>query len=380
LLSAATDIGEQLAALAFVGDGEAHWTGLVPLADHGFQYRTIGTDLYEGTAGVAIFLAYLARATGRSDFADLARAAYAGAARRNRDSSVGAFTGAAGLLYTALHLAAVLDDPIADALDIIGSIAGDVRKDRVFDVLGGSAGCILVMLQVAARYPSTDALSVARACGRHLVRHAVEIDGGLGWPPGPEGGRPLLGLAHGAGGVAAALGQLAVVAPDPRFTRAARRALAYERAHFVPHAANWPDRRGDGGGASRPERFGWAWCHGAPGVGLARLMTPLPEAEADVGIAAASTDAHGFGGFHNLCHGDLGNAELLVLAGERRQARRRAHTVLDYRRRAGGWLCGTPDDIETPSLMTGIAGIGYQLLRLADPDAVPSVLTLAGPV
>jgi lantibiotic modifying enzyme len=30
--------------------------------------------------------------------------------------------------------------------------------------------------------------------------------------------------------------------------------------------------------------------------------------------------------------------------------------------------------------MTGLAGIGYELLRLAEPDKVPSVLTLAPPV
>ena len=33
-----------------------------------------------------------------------------------------------------------------------------------------------------------------------------------------------------------------------------------------------------------------------------------------------------------------------------------------------------------PGLMTGIAGIGYQLLRLAEPGRVPSVLTLAPPI
>jgi hypothetical protein len=30
--------------------------------------------------------------------------------------------------------------------------------------------------------------------------------------------------------------------------------------------------------------------------------------------------------------------------------------------------------------MVGIAGIGYELLRLAEPELVPSVLTLAAPV
>ena len=111
---------------------------------------------------------------------------------------------------------------------------------------------------------------------------------------------------------------------------------------------------------------------------MARLMTPL-DVDTDVAGAVASTDAHGFGGHHNLCHGDLGNAELLLLAGQRPRALRRAHDVLEHHRRTGTWLCGTPAGVEPPSLMTGLAGIGYQLLRLAEPETVPSVLTLEGP-
>ena len=44
-----------------------------------------------------------------------------------------------------------------------------------------------------------------------------------------------------------------------------------------------------------------------------------------------------------------------------------------------GWLCGTPQGAETLGLMTGLAGIGYMLLRVANPEEVPAVLTLATP-
>lgn len=44
-----------------------------------------------------------------------------------------------------------------------------------------------------------------------------------------------------------------------------------------------------------------------------------------------------------------------------------------------GWVSGVPFGIETPGLMTGLAGIGYELLRLAAPEQVPSVLLLASP-
>jgi lantibiotic modifying enzyme len=45
-----------------------------------------------------------------------------------------------------------------------------------------------------------------------------------------------------------------------------------------------------------------------------------------------------------------------------------------------GWLCANPLGVESPGLMTGLAGIGYELLRLAAPTRVPSVLALAPPI
>jgi lantibiotic modifying enzyme len=46
---------------------------------------------------------------------------------------------------------------------------------------------------------------------------------------------------------------------------------------------------------------------------------------------------------------------------------------------AGHWRTGAPRAIETPGLLTGLAGIGYGLLRRAQPDRVPSVLALDPP-
>jgi type 2 lantibiotic biosynthesis protein LanM len=45
-----------------------------------------------------------------------------------------------------------------------------------------------------------------------------------------------------------------------------------------------------------------------------------------------------------------------------------------------GWRCRTPLAVETPGLLSGLAGIGYELLRLAEPELVPSVLALEPPV
>jgi lantibiotic modifying enzyme len=125
------------------------------------------------------------------------------------------------------------------------------------------------------------------------------------------------------------------------------------------------------------------------GVGMARLDMPGFEDDAEVAreidIAVETTRRAGFGGSHCLCHGDLGNLELLLLAAQKRNdaalrsdVYRRARGILDGVA-AHGWLTGVPLGVETPGLMNGLAGIGYAFLRLSAPEAVPSVLTLAPP-
>jgi type 2 lantibiotic biosynthesis protein LanM len=385
LVEAAEEIGDRLSRLAIIDNGEAHWTGLLRSPAGGYEYSVVGPDLYEGGAGIALFLAYLARATDRPDFERLARAAYVGAARQFASPapppSVGAFSGLPGLLYTALHLSDLFGDPriVGDALRHLDPISREVGRGSEIDVMHGSAGCLLVMLRLAEHVPSSRAMEVAGRCGSHLLQHVAWTDGG----------RPLLGLSHGAAGVAAALAQLARASADLRFDHAARRALAYERARFDPGSENWPDLRGDDDDEARPPTFMWAWCHGAPGIGIARLMTPVSDdatRHTDVAIALSSTEGHGFDGPDNLCHGGLGNTDLFLLAAReygdprwRSRAMSRAFTALDRRRQTGAWRCDAPDGLEPPSLMTGVAGIGYQLLRLADPDTVPSVLALEGP-
>lgn len=106
------------------------------------------------------------------------------------------------------------------------------------------------------------------------------------------------------------------------------------------------------------------------------------EIEADLEVAVEATRRHGVGFNHCLCHGDLGNLELLrsaavvldrpELAGE---VERRGRLIVEGLGRVGP-LCGTPMGSETPGLMNGLAGIGYGLLRLAALERVPSVMTL----
>jgi lantibiotic modifying enzyme len=220
------------------------------------------------------------------------------------------------------------------------------------------------------------------------------MEHGIGWMPKFGGTKPLTGFSHGAAGIAWALLELAAVTGEERFRKAALDAIAYERSLFRPEVGNWPDLR-DFANTLKADNNNQhtcmtAWCHGAPGIGLARLrcLQHLDDAQirSEINAALKTTLAHGFGGNHSLCHGDLGNLELLLQASEilgepqwRHQVNRLASIILESINQHG-WLCGIPLGVESPGLMTGLAGIGYGLLRLAEPKRVPSVLVLEPPV
>ena len=110
-----------------------------------------------------------------------------------------------------------------------------------------------------------------------------------------------------------------------------------------------------------------------------------PGVRAEIAAALETSLREGFGRNHSLCHGDLGNLELLlqarrILGGPRweDEIRRRTATVLASIE-TNGWRSGVAFGVETPGLMVGLAGIGYELLRLAEPEHVPSVLVLEPP-
>ena len=84
-----------------------------------------------------------------------------------------------------------------------------------------------------------------------------------------------------------------------------------------------------------------------------------------------------------VCHGLAGNADILLYGSQVLGKGHEAYLKLLHqvatngvRKHARGgkqWPCGTRG--ETPSLMLGLAGIGYSYLRVAD-CSLPSVLML----
>jgi hypothetical protein len=370
----------------------------------------LGPDLYAGSAGIAWFLAQLHAITGDPACRLTALGAIARSIRQlhRRPADAGHplsfFLGHLGVSCTAQRVGVLTGEAGLDAQAeaIIDRLAGTFHTPHPLDLLGGNAGAILALLAMSRTATRTGGLELATALGEELCQKSRQQGVVWSWAPeiatGPgTASRPLTGLGHGASGIGLALIELYAVTGRPDWLEAARGAFAYEDSLFNPTLGNWPDlRHRDALGTSPPvPSYARAWCHGAPGIALARLRAAeLDPARAETHLfmarAAITTTLHTIDKIlglpsrdASLCHGLAGLMEVALIAGcslkdaschERVLAA--ARFLIDSHARTGDWPSGLASGGPNPSLMLGLAGTGFSLLRLHDPAAIPSVLLL----
>jgi type 2 lantibiotic biosynthesis protein LanM len=400
LIAAARSVGERLDVLALRGENDATWLGLTLTQERYWSLAPLSWDLYVGLPGVVLFLAYLGALTHEERFTQLAQSALRALRQQLEHSkasitSIGGFSGWGGLIYLFTHLGVLWQQPtlLAEAEEMAIALPPLIEKDDQLDVLGGAAGCLMALVGLCRRAPSERTLAAALQCGEKIIASAQQMEHGVAWKTGAPAIKPLAGFSHGAAGIACALLELSDLTGEERFRLVAREAITYERSLFSTEAGNWPDlREPETSGESAvesPNDFITAWCHGAAGIGLARLRSLRYSNDGsireEIDVAIKTTLEQGFGHNHSLCHGDLGNLDVLMQAAQilddqilSAQVKRFSSMILESINR-DGWLCGTPLGVESPGLMIGLAGIGYGLLRLAEPLRVPSILALAPP-
>jgi type 2 lantibiotic biosynthesis protein LanM len=398
LLAVADVLGYRLDRIAFQTDGSAQWLGVNTLGGRDWAPGPLRADLFHGLAGVALFLGWLGRLTGDKARTRLGRGALATAltqvARGELDRTAG-LAGLPGVAYALAQLGPLWEDErlLDMAVGCFERLGDAIGEDVEYDFVGGSAGTIAALRALHLTRPSDWLLEQVRAGAERLLATAERHPSGAGWVPrqlaaAGKADKPIAGFAHGVGSIAWTLFEAAELLGDGRYAEVAREAVRYEQALYRPEHGTWSDLRDYGVlGMPEGEPPPIAWCYGAMGIGLARVLSlPYLEgdqlARAEIATALDTTERLGFGQSHALCHGDVGNVELYLQVaaklGQPRwkvEARKRMAGVVASARKQG-WVCGTPLGVETPGLMVGLAGTGYGMLRVAAPDEVPAVLAM----
>jgi lantibiotic biosynthesis protein len=388
-LEAARQLGRRICDAADWRGDRCTWTGS--------QGGPMDADLYDGTAGVAWFLAQLAAVAGEDGaWRPTAVAAIRHALDRVADrptTRAGLYHGDLGALWAAAEVGGQLGEGqlVERALELAAD-ASQRPPDRAgVDLLAGSAGDLLAVLALTRR-TGAPGLADAERMATGLADAAEEALHGVAWSqPSPPDGRPgyQVGLAHGGSGIALALLELDAATGTGQHRQLALEALGFERAWFDRRACAWRDPQ-----AHAPTST--SWCRGSAGIGLARIrcrqLVPDGRLGAEAGAALASVHASTAGALtpgrahgweqrnFSVCHGLMGAADLLVHASVVLQVaehRLAAERIVEHGLAVAGgdarWPCGTVDRAGSMGLLLGLAGIGTVLLRVAAPDRLPPV-------
>lgn len=359
------------------------------------KYALISLDnsLYYGSCGITLFLAALENVTGDAEFRDLIMAALrplhlhlkeSASKETARRLGIGGGVGLGSTLYGLVQTsklsgeAGLLEDAQKIALLITPAL---ITSDQNFDIISGAAGAILALLALYNDVNDSEVLEQAIICGHHLLNNrCVSETGHRSWVTFE--GKLLTGFSHGAAGIAFALLRLYQASGEVAFLEAAHEAIAYERSVFISEDKNWPDFREVS--FNKHPICQCSWCHGAPGIGLARVagldILDTKEIRQDIEAAINTTKCHQLMDVDHLCCGNLGRVEFLFTA-----ARKLCEPQLrDIAMIQAAQIVKRAEQIDTfgyplslgcnPGFFLGAAGIGYQLLRLAYPDQLPSVL------
>lgn len=364
----------------------------------------LGRDLYSGKPGLGLAYAALAKATGEERYERVAGDCFENLTALVEDLEtlparvgLGGVSGLGSMIYSLAGAGILLDDEsLVNAAGRTTELIDEtlVGRDEVLDVIGGSAGLLMSLLALHDVTGNPDHRSLARDCADHLVKKQVDAEpAGKAWESPFDAQGPLCGFSHGASGIATALVRFDRNGngEGSKYVDAAIEGLRYEHALFDEDAMNWPDLRDHEEQPDDETFFMTTWCHGAPGIALARdeVLGTVSEdwIEEDRDHAVRTTLRYPLRGPDHVCCGNFGRLGILNDTVEnagtdvsRDDLKRRAKASLKRSRKDGFLL---PSEI--PGVMTnvgffhGLSGIAYELLRLREPEAYPNVMRMESP-
>ena len=389
VITAACTIAERLRATSLTYGAEASWLGIGYIAEaRRYMLGAMSSSLFDGYAGIALFLAAVERVTNGAGFRALALAAatplrtrldeLAQTVRMRRTVEIGAATGLGSLIHALVRIGELLDEPdmLRDAERIAAVITPRVADaENPVDVMSGAAGGILALLTLHRANGHDGTLDLARTLAtRLLARRTIDAKSGMRvWST--RFGHAETGFAHGQAGIAYALVRLAHLTGDDALRDAAAEAVAYERVVLGEHLCGARDMEARA-----------AWSRGATGIGLARLgslsAADTPGARAEIDDALAMSRGHLLTGVDSLCCGVAGRMDFLIAAASRLQRPELLLSAHDTARSLLGRIgalghCNSGWDENQAwqvGLFHGAPGVGYMLLRVCHPTILPSVL------
>lgn len=401
-------IADRIIALAEKKDGGVVWKTPSYRSGQGVEYIE-QTSIYSGSAGIILFLLQAAKQLHTTSYDSvIIQAADVLMKKMQQPTEFIAFiSGRVGEIYVLNEVFEHFKKP--EYRQVVESSLKDIEKsidrETINEYINGRAGTVLALLQLYHRTPSDYLLRMIDALLGKIINGMYLADKGVYWDRSGNNIKGLCGFSHGASGIAFMLLELGRYFHNPALFELAEEAFTYEDEWYSEEQMNWADwRKGIWDEKTKKEyqdayekndiafftqpKYMNAWCHGAAGIGLARISAyevfkkEKYRDDALKAIARIEKDDPSTYRSYTLCHGGAGNAEthLLMYKITRdnqylRYPQAIAQEISKKLKNNEIFLSGIAQaQEEDPSLFMGIAGIGYFLLRVMNPIHTPSIL------
>ena len=390
LENAAGKIIDWIARTAIATKEDINWLGIQFYSDEKWSIKPLGMYLYDGVAGIALFLAeytknfrhekavYLLELLKKKMFryTDKVRLDFMDLDRKGQEIPgnyrTGLLDGEGSLVQAYVLLYRITGDMeflsyAQKHFEVVEMIA---QQDQYYDYLSGNAGTIINAAGLFELTGKREYREFAVQTEKNLWSHAVKMKVGYGYKTAGDHA-PLAGIAHGNSGFLMAYAKLIELAGDNGYSEKANELLLYEDSLYSEEKGNWFDLRRE-----EQEKVMNAWCHGAPGILLSRLqLSKVMDSEiviGDIKRAAEALFVQKPGNHICLCHGIAGN--LLIMNDYLKEYDNRG-----YRERYYNMLQGFLQNLDAagmqipleylnPAFMNGISGVGMALIQIYKND------------
>ena len=347
--------------------------------ENSWNVMPMSINLYDGLAGIALFFSQLYKETKQEKYKDVAQAAIESAFQtfKQPQGLISAFFGEGSLLYTLYKVNEIDPNPkYRERIEKIQSkLLQEIKNDKELDFLSGSAGIISLAVSLYNETKEEVYKEIILASVQHLLSSSNIKNGQRVWVNRHINTR-LGGLSHGASGIGLALYAAGKALNDPHLIEISFETLDYENELFV-QGKGWRDMRFEN------LQYKHSWTHGTTGIGISHLLNNKEKYAHIIQEVFTMLEKQKKKQNNSLKDGNLGDIELYLLAGQRLKDDRYKDKALSLADEMLENIITESDygvenvfNFEAKGLFNGVAGIGYQLLRINNPEEIPSILTL----